>query len=515
MPRKSRSLPKILLPTGLYGQTGGRETIDVAGSTLDEALSALATCCPEISTHLFRSGTERPELRSYVRAFIGDTDSRALSGGATPVDAETEIRIVPSIAGGAPDGGVDDKKMAAKLAINPESIDFSTDEYQRYSRHMIMDEVGLDGQKRLKAASVLCIGTGGLGSPLVLYLAAAGVGRIGLVDFDTVDASNLQRQIVHGTKDIGRPKIQSAYETLHDMNPHIQIDLHETTLSSENALDLFKDYDIIVDGTDNFPTRYLVNDACVLLGKPNVYGSIFRFDGNGRPSSAPHLQNPDTKQAGPCYRCMYPEPPDRRASVPSCAEGGVLGVLPGTVGCIQATEAIKLILGQGESLVGRLLLFDALAMRFKELKLRKDPACPICGTNPTIDALIDYDEFCGVGRGNESPAEEATTPMQEITATELKAKIDRGDDFTLVDVREPYEYAIGSIPGSKLIPLATVSSRANELDPEQEIVLQCKGGVRSAQALEILRTQGFTKLINLKGGITAWSNDVDPTVPKY
>ena len=344
---------------------------------------------------------------------------------------------------------------------------------------MIMDEVGLEGQKRLKAASVLCIGTGGLGSPLVLYLAAAGVGRIGLVDFDTVDSSNLQRQIVHGTKDIGRPKIESARETLEDMNPYITIETHETMITSENALDLFAQYDIIVDGTDNFPTRYLVNDACVLLGKPNVYGSIFRFDGQATVFWA---------EKGPCYRCLYPEPPPP-GLVPSCAEGGVLGVLPGTVGCIQATEAIKLILGNGEPLIGRLLLFDALAMRFKELKLRKDPACPICGTNPTIHELIDYEEFCGVGRGNESPVEETTTPMQEITATELKAKIDRGDDFTLVDVREPYEYEIGKIPGSHLIPLGAIASRSGELDPDKEIVLQCKGGVRSAQALEILQGQ--------------------------
>jgi molybdopterin/thiamine biosynthesis adenylyltransferase/rhodanese-related sulfurtransferase len=399
--------------------------------------------------------------------------------------------------------------VAATLATDPASVTLGTDEYLRYARHLILPEVGAEGQKRLKAASVLCIGTGGLGSPLIMYLAAAGVGRIGLVDFDVVDTSNLQRQIVHGTKDVGRPKIESAKSTLEDLNPHTVVETHDTLLSSENALELFKNYDIIIDGTDNFPTRYLVNDACVLLGKPNVYGSIFRFEGQATVFWA---------EKGPCYRCLYPEPPPP-GLVPSCAEGGVLGVLPGIVGCIQANEAIKLILGVGEPLIGRLLLFDALAMRFRELKLRKDPTCPICGENPTISELIDYEEFCGIGLGKESEGEEAakadTEPMREITATELKAKFDRGDDFALIDVREPYEYEIGKINGSKLIPLGQIGDRAGELNPDQEIVLQCKGGVRSAQALETLKARGFKKLVNLKGGILAWSNDVDPSVPKY
>jgi molybdopterin/thiamine biosynthesis adenylyltransferase/rhodanese-related sulfurtransferase/molybdopterin converting factor small subunit len=490
-------MPKILLPTGLYGQAGGRESLDVPGGTLDEALVALADAYPEITKHLFREPqVGAPVLRSYVRAFIGDTDSLSLQGGATPVDEETEIRIVPSIAGGSPSG--------VPLSLNPDDMKLSQDEVLRYSRHLIMPEVAMEGQKRLKAASVLCIGTGGLGAPLVMYLAAAGVGRIGLVDFDTVDVTNLQRQVVHGTKDVGRLKIESAKETLTDINPEIVIETHNTMLSSENALELFAKYDIIVDGTDNFPTRYLVNDACVLLGKPNVYGSIFRFDGQATVFWA---------EQGPCYRCLYPEPPPP-GLVPSCAEGGVLGILPGTVGCIQATETIKLILGKGEPLIGRLLLFDALAMRFKELKLRKDPACPICGENPTIHELIDYEEFCGVGRGGEAIVE-APVGMAEMTAIELKAKIDRGDKFTLVDVREPHEYAIGQIPGSKLIPLGTVAERAGELDPNDDIVLQCKGGVRSAQALEILKAKGFTRLTNLKGGILAWSDQVDPSVPKY
>ncbi|MES2462045.1 MAG: molybdopterin-synthase adenylyltransferase MoeB [Armatimonadota bacterium] len=399
--------------------------------------------------------------------------------------------------------------VAATLATDPATVDLNQDEYLRYSRHLILPEVGLEGQKKLKAASVLCIGTGGLGSPLTMYLAAAGVGRIGLVDFDVVDTSNLQRQIVHGTKDVGKPKIESAKETLLDINPHTVVETHDTLLSSENALELFKGYDIIIDGTDNFPTRYLVNDACVLLGKPNVYGSIFRFEGQVTVFWA---------EKGPCYRCLYPEPPPP-GLVPSCAEGGVLGVLPGIVGCIQANEAIKLILGVGEPMIGRLLLFDALAMRFRELKLRKDPSCPICGENATITELIDYEEFCGLGLGKESEGEAAAKgqdePMREITATELKAKMDRGDDFTLVDVREPYEYEIGKINGSKLIPLGQVGDRSGELNPDQEIVLQCKGGVRSAQALEALKAKGFKKLVNLKGGILAWSDEVDPTVPKY
>jgi len=366
--------------------------------------------------------------------------------------------------------------------------------------------VGTEGQKKLKAASVLCIGTGGLGSPIALYLAAAGVGRIGLVDFDVVDYTNLQRQIIHGTKDVGKPKIESARETLSDINPEVVIETHEAALSSANALELFAKYDIVIDGTDNFPTRYLVNDACVLLGKPNVYGSIFRFEGQATVFWA---------DQGPCYRCLYPEPPPP-GMVPSCAEGGVIGILPGIVGCIQANEAVKLILGIGEPLIGRLLLFDALGMRFKELKLRKDPGCPICGENPTVTGLIDYEEFCGVGRGFEEAAPlQQDAAMREITPKELKEKLDRGDDFQLIDVREPYEWEIGRIPGAKLIPLGEIGARSGELDRTKEIVLQCRSGKRSAQALETLRAQGFQNLVNLQGGILGWSDDVDPSVPKY
>jgi len=377
----------------------------------------------------------------------------------------------------------------------------SNEEVLRYSRHLIMPEVGMEGQLKLKAAKVLCIGTGGLGAPLGVYLAAAGVGRIGLVDFDTVDLTNLQRQILFSTSDVGRPKIEAAADRLRGLNPDIQIDTFEARLTSENALDFFKNYDIIVDGTDNFPTRYLVNDACVLLGKQNVYGSIFRFEGQVTVFGAP---------GGPCYRCLYPEPPPP-GLVPSCAEGGVLGVLPGIIGSIQAAETLKLIIGKGEPLIGRLLLFDALAMRFRELKLRKNPECPVCGAHPTVTKLIDYAEFCGI-RGEEAPAPRTTVP--EIAPRELKARLDRGDDLFILDVREPHEYQICNL-GGHLIPLGDLSRRVNELDSSQEIVAHCRSGKRSAEAVEFLRKAGFRKVLNLKGGILAWSDEVDPSVPKY
>jgi molybdopterin/thiamine biosynthesis adenylyltransferase/rhodanese-related sulfurtransferase len=385
-----------------------------------------------------------------------------------------------------------------------QSIDFSNDEIARYSRHLIMPEVTLDGQKRIKASSILCIGAGGLGSPIALYLAAAGIGRLGLVDYDTVDFSNLQRQILHGTDDVGRKKLNSARDRIKAVNPNVAVDLHDTLFRSENAMQLVQGYDIVIDGTDNFPTRYLSNDVCVLTKKPNIYGSIFRFDGQCT-VFAPHL-------GGPCYRCMFPEPPPP-GMVPSCAEGGVLGVLPGIIGVIQAIEAIKMIIGIGESLIGRLVSFDALKLRFKEFKIRKDPNCPICGDHPTIHELIDYDEFCGIPQADAEAAKELEVPT--ITATELKAKIDRKDQFVLVDVREPFEYDISRIPGSKLIPLGELPARLSELDSADDIVLHCKVGGRSAKALRILQEAGFRKLNNLQGGITAWSDEVDPTTPKY
>jgi len=382
------------------------------------------------------------------------------------------------------------------------AVALSNEEIMRYSRRLIMPEVGLEGQLKLKRAKVLCIGTGGLGAPLGLYLAAAGVGKIGLVDFDAVDLTNLQRQILFGTSDIGRPKIEAATDRLRNLNPDIEIDHFATRLTSENALDILKDYDIVVDGTDNFPTRYLVNDACVILGKPNVYGSIFRFEGQITIFGAP---------GGPCYRCLYPEPPPP-GLVPSCAEGGVLGVLPGIVGAIQAAETLKLIIRKGEPLIGRLLLFDALAMRFRELKLRKDSKCLVCGEHPTIQKLIDYDQFCGI-RGEESVSPAQTT-VPEIAPRELKSRLDRGDNLFILDVREPHEYQICNI-GGHLIPLGDLSRRVNELDSSREIVAHCRSGKRSAEAVEFLRSAGFRKVLNLKGGILAWSDEVDPTVPKY
>ncbi|MBV8376942.1 MAG: molybdopterin-synthase adenylyltransferase MoeB [Verrucomicrobia bacterium] len=385
-----------------------------------------------------------------------------------------------------------------------QSIDFSNDEIARYSRHLIMPEVTLDGQKRIKAASVLCIGTGGLGSPIALYLAAAGIGRLGLVDYDVVDFSNLQRQVLHGTEDVGRKKLNSARDRIKALNPNVQVDLHDMMFRSENALELVQGYDIVIDGTDNFPTRYLSNDVCVLTKKPNIYGSIFRFDGQCT-VFAPHL-------GGPCYRCMFPEPPPP-GMVPSCAEGGVLGVLPGIIGVMQAIEAIKMVIGIGDPLIGRLVSFDALKLRFKEFKIRKDPNCPICGDHPTIHQLIDYDQFCGIPQADAEAAKELQVPS--ITATELKTKIDGQEKFVLVDVRERFEYDISRIPGSKLIPLGELPARLSELDSADEIVLHCKGGSRSAKALRILQEAGFRKLNNLQGGITAWSDEVDPSIPKY
>jgi adenylyltransferase/sulfurtransferase len=383
---------------------------------------------------------------------------------------------------------------------SPQATTLSNDEILRYSRHLIMPEVGMAGQQRLKAARVLCIGAGGLGSPLALYLAAAGVGTLGLVDFDVVDFTNLQRQIIHATDDVGRPKLDSAAEKLTAINPAISIQKFETRLSSANALDIIRGFDIVADGTDNFPTRYLVNDACVLSGKPNVYASIFRFEGQ---ASVFATQN------GPCYRCLYPEPPPP-GLVPSCAEGGVLGILPGLLGVIQATEVIKLILGSGNPLIGRLLLVDALGMRFKELHLRKNPECPVCGANPTVRELIDYNQFCGI-RGEEAPV---TTAVPEIRPEELKARLDAGDDVFILDVREPHEYQICNL-GGHLIPLGELPARMSELDSSREIVAHCRSGVRSAKAVTLLRQAGFGKVTNLAGGILAWSDKVDPTVPKY
>ncbi len=478
-------MAKVLIPTPLRQYAGKQDSVELSGSTVGEVLNALTTLHPDLRRQLYN---DEGKLRSFVNVYLNDEDIRYLQKDATAVKGGDTVSIVPSIAGGS-------------VAAPPEqeTAELSKDEILRYSRHLIMPEVGTDGQLKLKAAKVLLVGTGGLGAPLGLYLAAAGVGRIGLVDFDVVDFTNLQRQVIHGTSDVGRKKLDSAADRMREINPFVKIDKHEVALSSENALDILRDYDIVVDGTDNFPTRYLVNDACVLLGKPNVYGSIFRFEGQATVFAY---------EGGPCYRCLYPEPPPP-GLVPSCAEGGVLGILPGTIGLIQATETVKLILGIGEPLVGRLLLYDALAMRFRELKLRKNPECPVCGDHPTVTKLIDYQQFCGIPQARqEAPVE------GDIDPTEVKAKIDRGDKFVLIDVREPHEYQICNIPFARLIPLGELPKRLNELNPADEIVAHCKSGMRSAKAVDLLNRNGFHAR-NMKGGILAWSDKVDPSVPKY
>ena len=381
------------------------------------------------------------------------------------------------------------------------AVELSNEEIARYSRHLIMPEVALDGQKKLKTARVLTIGAGGLGAPLAMYLAAAGVGTLGIVDFDVVDESNLQRQIIHGTSDVGRPKMESARDRINDINPNVHVEAYEDALSSENALEIFRDFDVIVDGTDNFPTRYLVNDASVLTGKPNVYGSIFRFEGQASVFWA---------EEGPCYRCLYPEPPPP-GLVPSCAEGGVLGILPGAIGTIQATETVKLILGIGEPLIGRLLLYDALGMSFREMKLRKDPNCPVCGENPTVTELIDYQEFCGIPQANVQAVEDE---VPEISVKELKDRLDNGDGVSVLDVREPHEYEVANI-GARLIPLNELPERLAELDKDAPLAVHCKTGGRSARAVKLLQEAGFQNAFNVEGGITAWSEEIDPSVPKY
>ena len=478
-------MAKILIPTPLRQYAGKQDAVQLSGKTVGEVLQSLTSQYSDLRRHLYN---DEGKLRSFVNVYVNDEDIRYLSKEATPLKDGDTVSIVPSIAGGATD-----------VAAPPAAL--SKDEILRYSRHLIMPEVGMEGQLKLKSAKVALIGTGGLGAPLGMYLAAAGIGRIGLVDFDVVDFTNLQRQVIHGTKDVGRKKLDSAADTMLDINPYLQIDRHETALTSENALQILKDYDIVVDGTDNFPTRYLVNDACVLLGKPNVYGSIFRFEGQATVFAYP---------GGPCYRCLYPEPPPP-GLVPSCAEGGVLGILPGTIGLIQATETVKLILGIGEPMVGRLLLYDALAMRFRELKLRRNVECPVCGDHPTIHELIDYQQFCGIPNQTHEPV----AAEGDIDPVEVKAKIDRGDPFVLIDVREPHEYQICKIPYARLIPLGDLPKRVNELDSADEIVAHCKSGMRSAKAVDFLKQAGFRKVRNMRGGILAWSDKVDPSVPKY
>jgi sulfur-carrier protein adenylyltransferase/sulfurtransferase len=487
----------IHIPTPLRPFTDKKESVEVTGGTVGELLADLTKKYEGLRRHLY---SDDGRLRNFVNIYLNDEDIRYLQRESTPVKPGDSLSIVPSVAGGVPTISADPRVPATG------SRDLTAEEIKRYSRHLIMPEVGLDGQKKLKAGSVLCIGAGGLGSPAAMYLAAAGVGRIGIVDFDVVDFSNLQRQLLHGTSSVGRSKLESAKDRLRDLNPHIDIETYETTVSSENALDLFKPYDVILDGTDNFPTRYLVNDACVLAGKPNAYGSIFRFEGQASVFA--------TKE-GPCYRCLYPEPPPP-GLVPSCAEGGVLGVLPGIIGVIQATEAIKLILGVGEPLIGRFLIYDALKMRFRELKLRKDPECPVCGTHPTVTKLIDYEQFCGIRpEPAVAQASGAGVNQWETTSVDLKKRLDAGDDVLVLDVREPNEYQICRIPGSVLIPLGELPRRYAELPTDKDIVTHCKMGGRSAKATEFLQSVGFKRVQNLRGGILDWIDKVDPSQPKY
>ena len=486
---------KILIPTPLRPFTDKLDAVEVDGANIAELLHNLTTKYGGLKQHLYAPDGK---LRSFVNIYVNDDDIRYLQKDQTPIKTGDTVSIIPSVAGGAPATGIKEPGALPEL---------SGDEIKRYSRHLIMPEVGVEGQRKLKAAKVLCIGAGGLGSPAAMYLAAAGIGTIGIVDFDVVDFSNLQRQIIHGTPDVGRAKLASAKDRLNALNPNVHIETYDAALSSENALGLFAPYDVILDGTDNFPTRYLVNDACVLTGKPNAYGSIFRFEGQASVFAA---------KDGPCYRCLYPEPPPP-GLVPSCAEGGVFGVLPGIIGVIQATETIKLVLGAGEPLIGRFLIYDALRMRFRELKLRKDADCPVCGTHPTVTKLIDYEQFCGVAPHQLAAAAAASAPtsMDALTARELKAELDRGDQVVIIDVREPQEFQINRLPGSVLIPLGDLPKRYVELDPNANIVTQCKSGMRSAKAQDFLRSKGFTRVRNLTGGVLGWVDQVDPTQPKY
>jgi adenylyltransferase/sulfurtransferase len=481
-------MPRILLPTPLRPYAGGASSVEVGGRTVGAALGSLLARHQALRRHLY---DEAGKLRSFVNVYRNDEDVRYLEKEETSVSEGDTLSIIPSIA-----GGISSPPAAA------EAVTLSNEEIRRYSRHLIMPEVGMEGQKKLKTARVLTIGTGGLGSPLALYLAAAGVGTIGLVDYDVVDDSNLHRQILFGAGDVGRSKLDAAEERLRGVNPHVRFVKHEERLTSANALEIVRDYDIVADGTDNFPTRYLVNDACVLTGKPNVYASIFRFEGQASVFWA---------QKGPCYRCLYAEPPPA-GLVPSCAEGGVLGILPGLLGLVQATETIKLILGSGEPLIGRLLLVDALAMRFRELKLKKNPDCVICGRNPTVTKLVDYEAFCGI-----EPETDAAVAggVPEISVEELKAMRDRRQDFVLVDVREPHELEICAFPESVRIPLGSLPANLNRLSTADEIVVHCKTGGRSAKAVKLLREAGFRKVRNLTGGITRWSERIDPTMPRY
>jgi sulfur-carrier protein adenylyltransferase/sulfurtransferase len=500
----SMSKVQVKIPTPLRSFAGGASVAEAEGSTVGEVLRGFVQEHRALEKHLFGAGGQ---LRNFITVYLNDEDVRYLHREATPVRPGDVLSIVPAIAGGAPAGAVRSAGRPAPVVQQTgDEVELgpplTRDQMHRYSRHLLLPEVGVKGQRKLRQSKVLLIGAGGLGSPAALYLAAAGVGEIGLVDFDRVDASNLQRQVMYGTRDVGRPKLEAAHDRLTDLNPDVTVRTFEQHLTSENALETLRPYDVVLDGTDNFPTRYLVNDACVLLGMPNVYGSIYRFEGQASVFDSRH---------GPCYRCLYPEPPPP-GLVPSCAEGGVFGVLPGLIGTIQATEAVKLLLGVGESLVGRLLLFDALSMRFRELRLRKNPDCVICGTHPTQTGLIDYPTFCGVTPTGDLAA---ANQLPEITPEALAARLASEDPPLVIDVRNRSEWDIGHISAATFIPLTDLPQRVTELAHAREVVLYCHTGRRSAQGTQMLLELGFTHVSSLKGGIEAWAEKIDPSMPRY
>jgi adenylyltransferase/sulfurtransferase len=493
-PRRTKmALTTVKIPAPLRSFAGGSTEVAVEGSTVGGVVRELVARFPALGRHLYASGGE---LRNFVTVYLNDEDIRYLRRSESPVKEGDVISIVPALAGGSPD--------AAPIppTVHSTEVSFSREDLVRYSRHLLLPEVGLHGQRKLRAAKVLLVGAGGLGSPTALYLAAAGVGEIGLVDFDRVEASNLQRQLLYSTSDVGRPKLTAASERIHALNPGVRVVSHEVALRATNALDILRPYDVVVDGTDNFPTRYLVNDACVLLGKPNVYGSIYRFEGQASVFDARH---------GPCYRCLFPEPPPPDL-VPSCSEAGVLGLLPGLIGTIQATETVKLILGIGETLVGRLLLFDALEMRFREVALQKNPGCALCSAHPTQRGLIDYDQFCGVPASPDVPT---GGKVPEITPEALESELTSDHPPLLIDVRDPGEWEVSRIKGAVLIPREMLPERVDELTHAQEIVLYCRTGKRSALATQLLLDLGFTHVKSLAGGINAWADKVDRSLAKY
>jgi molybdopterin/thiamine biosynthesis adenylyltransferase/rhodanese-related sulfurtransferase/molybdopterin converting factor small subunit len=484
----------VRIPAALRAYVGGAGEVEVQGETVGAALQDLTARFPELRRHLYG---DDGRLRSFVNIYLNEEDVRHLGGEGTAIRPGDALTIVPSIAGGA--------EAATREGATAALPGLSNEEVARYARHLVLPEVGLEGQRRLKAAKVLLVGAGGLGSPAALYLAAAGVGTLGLVDFDAVDASNLHRQVLYGVSDVGRPKLEAAAARIRDVNPNVEVVAHPVRLTSENALEVLEPYDVVVDGTDNFPTRYLVNDACVLLGKPNVYGSIYRFEGQVSVFGVP---------GGPCYRCLFREPPPP-GLVPTCAEGGVLGVLPGIIGSLQALEALKLILGKGQTLAGRLLLFDGLTMRWRELRLRRNPACPVCGDQPTIRELIDYEEFCGVKRERE---EAGSMDDFEVTPTWVKTRLESGEPLRLIDVRERDEWELVNLGayGAELLPLSEYADRyAEVIDAAQDVVVYCRSGNRSGRVVKQLRGAGYTRVWNLRGGIRGWAEELEPGMPRY